>query len=200
MLALLLLLALGITLAGVLTLLGTAETRVAAAHRDAFEARYAAESALDRAILELLAFSSWNDILAGVATSSLTVGTGVVRGDARDVDLDSETARVQARTDAGPGYGGNTRRWQPFLWAPFRLLGPPAAEFGSPFVVIAWVADDEAERDGDAGRDSNQAVWVQAAAFGPARTSYRVEALVTRPGPGPGPVRRLVWRGFPGVD
>ena len=200
LLAILLVLALGLTLAGVLALLGAAESRVAAAHRDAFEARYAAESALDRAVLELEASPNWDDVLGGLATSSLTVGTGVVPGGGGVVDLAAETARLQARTEAGPGHGGNTPRWNPFLWAPFRLLAPPGADIESSLAVVAWVADDEAERDGNAGEDSNQAVWVCAEAYGPGRTSYRVEALVTRPGPGLGPLRRLVWRGFPGAD
>jgi hypothetical protein len=200
LLAVLLVLALGLTLAAVLALLGAAESRVAAAHRDGFEARYAAESALDRAVLELEASPAWDDVLGGLATSSLTVGSGVVRGDGRVVDLAAETARLQARTESGPGHGGNTPRWRPFLWAPFGLLAPPGADLESPLAVIAWVADDEAERDGDADRDSNQAVWLCAEAYGPEHTSYRVEALVTRPGPGLGPLRRLVWRGFPGAD
>jgi Tfp pilus assembly protein PilX len=200
LLAVMLVLALGLTLAGVLALLGASESRVAAAHRDAFEARYAAESALDRAVLELQALPSWDDALAGVTTSSLTVGAGEVRGPGVAVDLDAETHRLQGRTDAGPGHGPDTPRWRAFLWAALDDLAPASAELESPFVVVAWVADDEAEKDGDATGDSNQAVWVHAAAFGPGSAAYRVEALVVRTGPGLAPLRRLVWRAAQGGD
>ena len=109
--------------------------------------------------------------------------------------MGTETARLQARTDAGPDHGLDTPAWRPFLWAPFRDLVPVSADLDSAFVVLAWVADDEAEADGDAANDSNQAVWVHAAAFGPGNTARHLEALVTRTGPGLAPLRRLVWRG-----
>jgi hypothetical protein len=191
----LLVLALGLTVAGVLALLGASESRVAAAHRDAFETRYAAESALDRAVLELQSLSSWDDVLAGAATASLTLGTGTVQSGGVTVSLSAETARLQARTDARPGHGLNTPRWRPFLWAPFRDLLPGPADQETSLVVLAWVADDEAESDGDPANDSNQAVWIHAAAFGGGNLEGRVEGLVTRAGPAPAPVRRIVWRG-----
>lgn len=189
-----LVIALGLTVAGVLVLLGASEARVAAAHRDAFEARYAAESAMDRAVLELQGLASWDDVLAGAATSSLTMGMGVVESEGCRLDLATETLRLQAETDARPGHGANTPRWRPFLWAPLRDLAPAGADMESPLAVVVWVADDEAELDGNASDDSNQAVWVHARACGPGRAEGTVEALVTRAGPSPGPLRRLVWR------
>ncbi len=187
--------AVGLVVACVLVLLGTSESRVAAAHREGLEARYAAESALDRALLDLRALASWDDVLAGYQTGSITVGGPVLTAGGTAVDIAVETARVQAATDARPGHGPNTPRWQVFLWGSLRDLLPVTAELDSALVVIAWVADDEAEVDANPQGDGNQAVWVHAAAFGPGGTCRRVEALVARSAPAPAPLRRLTWRG-----
>ena len=92
------------------------------------EARYAAESALDRAVLELQGISSWDDVLGGRRDVWTHGGKAAVGGAGTDVDLGAETARLQARTDPGPDHGGNTPQWRPFLWAPFGHLVPAPAD------------------------------------------------------------------------
>ena len=197
LLAVALVISVGLVVAAVVVLLGASESRVAAAHREGVEARYAAESALDRALLDLQAIASWDDVLAGYQTASLTVGGPLVVAGSTSVDLVAETGRLQAATNALPGHGPDTPRWRAFLWAPLVDVVPATADLESPLVVVAWVADDEAELDGDPEDDGNQAVWVHAAAFGPGGTSRRVEALAARSGPSPAPLRRLTWRGRP---
>jgi hypothetical protein len=187
----------GLVVAGVIVLLGASESRIATAHRDGVEARYAAESALDRALLDLQVIGSWDDVLAGLLTGSLTVGAPSPAAGGTIVDLAAETIRLQAATDARPGHGPNTPRWRPFIWAPLVDLVPVPADLQSAIVVVAWVADDEAEADGSPDNDGNQAVWVHAAAFGPGGTCRRVEALAARSGPAPAPLTRLTWRGRP---
>ena len=197
LLAVALIVSIGLVVTAVIVLLGASESRVAAAHRDGVEARYAAESALDRALLDLQLIGSWDDVLAGHLTGSLTVGAPVPAAGGTTVDLAAETARLQAATDARPGHGPNTPRWRAFIWAPFVDLVPVPADLESALVVVAWVADDEAELDGDPEDDGNQAMWVHAAAFGPGGTCRRVEALMARSGPAPAPLTRLTWRGRP---
>lgn len=192
-----LIVSIGLLVTGVIVLLGASESRVSAAHRDGVEARYAAESALDRALLDLQAIGSWDDVLAGLLTGSLTVGAPWPAADGTVVDLAAETARLQAATDARPGHGPNTPQWRPFMWAPLADLVPVPADLHSAMVVVAWVADDEAETDGNPDNDGNQAVWVHAAAFGPGGTCRRVEALAARSGVAPAPITRLTWRGRP---
>jgi hypothetical protein len=182
----------GLTAAAVLVVLSASESRVAATYRDALEARYAAESALERAVADLQLLAAWDDVLAGVMTSSLTVDVAGAAGGG--VSVEDETSRLQARSDALHPAAADAPRWRPFLWAPFPDLVTALAELDTPLVVVAWVADDEADVDGDPADDSNQAVWVRAVALGPRGIRHEVETLVTRTAAPPGPVRRVAWR------
>src|SRR5215203_1651898 len=57
-----------------LTLTTMTETRIAAAYRRGVEARYAADAAVARAVLELSKESRWDEVLAGTLTSSFVDG------------------------------------------------------------------------------------------------------------------------------
>lgn len=193
--AVLAVLALAATIAAVLTLLSSAEARIAAADRDAHEARYAAESGLDRALVDLQQAANWDDALQGVLGASFAVGGRQVSlADGRPLDLDAETSLMQARTDAGSAIGPDTPRWRLYGWGRLHDWLPPTVDLSSPMYVAVWLADDEGERDGRPDDDSNQALWVRAVAYGPLSTRRSVEALVLRTAPPPVPLRRLVWR------
>ena len=192
--AVLLVLVLGLAVTGVLLLLASAEVRLAAADRDAAEARYAAESALDRAILDLQVMGSWTDALGGLVGSSFSVGAPVLTVGTATVDLEAERAVMQARTEATSAAGPNTPRWRLFAWGPLDDALPAMLDLRSPVAFAVWLADDEAEADGDSGRDTNQAVWVRAIAYGPGGGRRVIDGLVARTAPAPVPLRRLIWR------
>ena len=108
--AVLMVLALGITIAGVLALLSSAEVRIAAADRDAHEARYAAESGLDRALVDLQAAASWDDVLAGTMTASFALGPSqVTLADGRRLDSERERLSMQALSAASSARGPTRR-------------------------------------------------------------------------------------------
>jgi hypothetical protein len=200
LLAVLAVLALAMTLTAVLTLLSSAEARIAAADRDAREARYAAESGLDRALVDLRESSSWDDVLSGMTAASCAAGPRRVNlTDGRALDLDRETLAMQAITDAGSVRGPNTPRWRLYGWGSITDCLPASLDLTSSLFVAVWVADDEAEGDGRPEEDGNQAIWVRAVAYGAMSTRRSVEALVVRSAPAPGPLRRLVWRDTAGA-
>lgn len=192
--AVLLVLALGLATTAVLVLLSSAEVRLAASDRDAVEARYAAESALDRALVDLQAIASWDDVLTGGVASSFGVGPPMLTVSSATIDLEVERQAMQARTDASSAAGGNTPRWRLFGWGRLDEVLPPIVASQSPMAVAVWVADDEAEVDGASEQDTNQTVWVRAVAYGSRGGRRVIEGLVVRSGPAPAPLRRLIWR------
>mgnify|MGYP001119426987 CR=1 FL=1 len=190
----LLVLALGLATTAVLVLLTSAEVRLAASDRDAVEARYAAESALDRALVDLQAIASWDDVLSGGVGSSFGVGPPSLTVSSATIDLEAERQAMQARTDASSAAGGNTPRWRLFGWGRLDEVLPPTVASQSPMAVAVWVADDEAEADGASEQDTNQTLWVRAVAYAGHGGRRVIEGLVMRSGPAPAPLRRLIWR------
>ena len=162
LMAMSLLLALGLAL----TLTTITETRIAAAYRRGVEARYAADAALARAVLELSRETRWDDVLAGAKRSGFVDGaaTGVRRlpgGGSLDLTAATSTVRcgksacsqadVVEITDDRP-WGANNPVWQPYAYGPLDTLAP-SGSFGSPMYVIVWAADDPGENDDDPLRD-----------------------------------------------
>lgn len=194
LIAVLLVLSLGLATTGVLVLLSAAELRLAASDRDAVEARYAAESAFDWALVDLQASASWTEVLAGTLGSSFAVGPAQLPSGAGVVDSEAERLRMQELTDAASAAGPNTPRWRLFGWGRLDDVLPGVVESRSPMAVAVWVADDEADLDGTAEHDSNQTLWVRAVAYGGQGGRRAIEGLVMRGAPAPGPLRRLIWR------
>ena len=158
LMAMSLLLALGLAL----TLTTNTEMRIAAAYRRGVEARYAADAALARAVLELSRETRWDDVLAGVKRSGFVDGaaTGVRRlPGGGSLDLPAATNLVRcgtpscsqadlvATTDDRP-WGANNPVWQPYAYGPLNDFGPPGT-LDSPTYVVVWVADDPGENDDD---------------------------------------------------
>lgn len=185
---------LGLAIVAVLVLLSSTEVGLAARDRDAAEARYAAELAFERALVDLQATAAWSDVLSGVLGSSFAVGPPWLDLATQTVDLEAERRSMQTRTDATSTVGANTPRWQLFGWGRLDDVLPAGVESNSPLAVAVWVADDEAEVDGLPARDANGAVWVRAVAYGPRAGRRVVEGLVLREGVGMGLLRRAIWR------
>ncbi len=158
LMAMSLLLALGLAL----TLMTMTEVRIAAAYRRGVEARYAADAAVARAVLELSSEPRWDDVLGGLLRSAFADGsaTGVrtVPGGG-SLDLAAATSTVRCgkasctqadliAITADRPWGANNPVWQPYAYGPLKDFAPPGT-LDSPTYVVVWVADDPGENDDD---------------------------------------------------
>lgn len=192
------------------------EILLAAHHRDAAQARYAAEAGLERVLTDLAALPDWNLALSGAVRSRFTDGppSGPRRiGGGRILDLETATALVScgrpqgctdpqldAVTETRP-FGSNNPRWRLYAYGPLTAFLPAgdAVTFAAPALyVTVWVGDDGAEDDGvplqDAampGHPGHGVLEVLAQAHGSSGLRHAVQAAIRqRPGPVP---RLLVW-------
>ena len=173
-------------------------TASAAAH-ERLRLRRAAESAATLALLDLAVRLDWSALPAGGPASPFTDGGPGVRtvGDVT-VDLQAETARrtcgrptacddaaTTAVTDGRP-WGARNPRWRLFVHVPVSRLDGAAAAV-CPCYLVAWIADDPADDDGDASVDAplgtagHGVVLVRGAAFASGGAVAEVEALVAQP-------------------
>jgi Tfp pilus assembly protein PilX len=199
-----------------LVLTTSLEPAAAANYESAWVALYAAESGIAVAAHELAAMSDWNQALRGEVVSGLMDQVDgalpLPDGTAPSVVALTHTANcghaepcteqeLTAVTEDRP-WGANNPRWQVFGVVRLgRLVGDPGGV--SPAVAVVWVADDPADVDGDALRDSEHTdegarrpgaciVAIRAEAFA-ARSGHRVlTATLARPFPGCGPGARVV--------
>lgn len=186
-------LALGVALATL------AEPLTAGALHEKLKMTRAAESAVALAVASLAQHADWTIAPAGGIGSLFTDGAPGVRvvGGAT-VDLVAEThlrtcGRAAACDDAATSafaaarpWGGRNPRWQLLLHQPLAALDAEAG-FVCPCYLVAWVADDPADADGDPRRDAPAGVaghgvlLVRGAAFGLTGALAEVEALVAQP-------------------
>ena len=186
-------LALGVALATL------AEPPTAGALHEKLKMTRAAESAVALAVASLAQHADWTIAPAGGIGSLFTDGAPGVRvvGGAT-VDLVAEThlrtcGRTAACDDAATSafaaarpWGGRNLRWQLLLHQPLAALDAEAG-FVCPCYLVAWVADDPADADGDPRRDAPAGVaghgvlLVRGAAFGLTGALAEVEALVAQP-------------------
>lgn len=160
----------------------------------------AAESAVSLAVGALAPVVNWRDVPAGPWTSALVDGApGPRRIGGRTLDLLAETAqrtcgRVSPPCDplataavapARP-WGARNPRWRLAVHVPLATLDATAGRI-CPCYVVAWVADDPADDDGDpdhdapVGQPGHGVLLVRGAAFGDAGGVAEVEALVAKP-------------------
>jgi hypothetical protein len=167
------------------------ELRAASNYTSSREAMYAADGVLEIAAHELLAVADWNALLAGGVLSPFVDGpaTGLRQlGDGTTVELAEATNALNSEPRP---WGANNPVWRLFA---FGWLGPTT-------YVIAWVADDSAENDGDPLTDGGGIanpgagiVAIHAEAFGAGGAHKALEAAVRRDVGGPGgPVIRALW-------
>jgi len=198
-----------------LVLITATETAIAANFRIGHEAVFAAEAALERTIAELSTTPDWDAWLAGVTSSSFTDGAPPGRrtlADGSSIDLAEVTnqANCQKRTSCSAAdldtkttdrpWGANNPRWSLAAYGPLRSVSP-GIRIDSPFYVVAFVADDGAENDGDAARDGVSiggvanpgagVIAVRAEAFGPHNAHRVIEARIARNDPST--VRLVAW-------
>lgn len=193
-----LLLALG---AGLILATST-ESMIAANFRASGEALYAADAVLERALTDLRDIPDWTQALDGTVASSFTDGQpfGVRQlSDGSAIDLGRVVnlancqklslctgAEMDARSAERP-WGPNNPRWRVFAFGPLAALGDAVG--GSPFYVVALIADDSSENDADPSRDGASlgppnegagVVTLRGEAFGTRGSRRTVEATVER--------------------
>ena len=155
------------------------ELRITASYADAMELRYAAESALEVVIQELVASADWNGMLAGPAVSAFADGAPGGRrtlSDGSAIDLDGLTSQVIASNPTCRLFGfGPAQRLQ------------PAENLGVDGYLVVWIGDDPEE---------NPAILaLRAEAFGASGMRRMLEARVLRTDAGA--VRIVGWEEGP---
>jgi hypothetical protein len=191
-------------LGGALAVLVWSETMTSANHRTAQETFYAADSGLDFVASELRRLGDWSALLLtppGNTTSMLDDGTATPRApDGTPLDLAQLTRAVQADSETRFGAIGANRDtpvWRLYAHGALdRLL--PSDGAASPAYVVAWIADDVEDGDGDAAHDANGVIVIRSVAFGFRSGRRTLEAtLARRTGGAEGtqaPVRLISWR------
>lgn len=189
LMSLVLLSALGTSLAVVMT----TELRAAANYATSRESMYAADGALQIAAHELLSVADVNALLSGGTLSAFVDGppSGPRQlGDGSAVDLTYATTAANAEPRP---WGANNPVWRLFA---FGWLGPRT-------YVIAWAADDWSENDGDPAVDGDSAtnpgagiVALRAEAFGVGGAHKVLEATARREVDATGvpKIRMLSWQ------
>jgi hypothetical protein len=191
----LLLLVLAGVIGGALALSLASEQLIAAHHHTTAELRLAADAGLARAQAEIATMASWNDVLQGRTLSSCRDTTLQPRqADGRVLDLAGLTVALQRTTDALAPWGADNPRWRLFAYGPLDLMTGAAPDGRVTPYVVVWLADDQADGDGDALTDANDAVWLRAEAFGLGSARAALEATIRRPAPYPSALRVVSWR------
>jgi len=200
-----------------LVLIAVTETKISAYHASGIEALYAADAAIERALVDLAQLATWDPALNGTATSTFTDGGrgGIHLVSGTRIDLDEATRSLRCGrpapcTDADVSAfaadrpsGRNNPKWQLYAWGPLARM--ESGDRPSVYVAV-WVGDDPAERDGDPLRDGTEqddpgrgVIRVTSQAFGSAGVRRAVEVtIVRRPDPvdaaAVAPVRVVSWR------
>lgn len=175
-------------LGAALLLVTSLESAVESNHEQAHGARQAADAGLACAVAGLRTTSDWAAALAGAAVAPPCLAPAPAWA-AAQVDEMALTAQLQAAEDARYGMGPDTPRWR--LWLSGTAPGsaaPPA------FLVLAWIADDREDDDGDPLRDGNGVLQVRVTVVGRRSGRAAVDALIQRDPAGAGDVRLIGWR------
>jgi hypothetical protein len=194
-----------------LVLATTAEMHIAMNFQRSEQTLYAADAAAERTLDDLRGVADWTTLLSGTVFSPFVDGapSGTRRlADGSSLDLMQvvnmancqkptacTSSDMNAVTSDRP-WGANNPRWKLFAYGRLRDM-LPAGAIDSTSYVVAMIADDPGETDGDPSRDgvtTNPGAGifaVRAEAFGSGGSHKVVELTVTRNGPD---VRPLSWR------
>ncbi|MGE0460972.1 MAG: hypothetical protein AB7Q16_06350 [Vicinamibacterales bacterium] len=168
-------------------------------HRESAALLQAAEAGIELAARAMAQAPDWNEALSGAVQAPGADGppSGTRQAEAGDpLDLGVQTNVLNCGLPAGCGpadlqavtvdrpWGADNPHWRPFLYGPLRSFA--AYRFTGHIYIIAWVADDGREVDGDPERDGladapgHGVVRVRADAFGRAGGRRAIEAELVR--------------------
>ena len=171
------------------------EARISESYAAGIEMLYAADAAVERSTVDLVAIADWSRVLDGTSLSDVSDGVPGVRVLPDGSPLDLRTVTVAA---AGP-WGANNPRWRLYASAPLDAMLPADAAAPRAYVAV-WTGDDPGETDGDPLVDSNGTILLVAHAYGRSGVRRAVEVVIARAlapeseGRGPIGVRILSWR------
>lgn len=151
----------------------------AGSRQDGAQVLYAADAGLECVMDELSLAPDWSPGLSGAIQSRVSDATlqptTVLAG---QLDLATLTANLQTESDARNRWGPNGPRWRLFAYGRLEDFisgaSPP-----QPYVAV-WLADDEAETDGNPFVDDNGYIRLHVMAFGARGARRIVEALIAR--------------------
>ena len=178
-----------------IAMLTVLESSISRHHRVDREAAYAAEAMLALVLRELDGLADWDGAVAGAtaagfADGPLTVPRAIPGSGTVLVCCAADSLSARLERDTGTP-------WRPFAWG--SLAGLLGLTDAGRYYVVAWIADDRDDGDGDAAADSNNRILVRSEAVTPLGARKAIEAAVERPG-GPAPeapgrgLRVLTWR------
>jgi len=200
-------------LGAALVLNSSTELAIAGNFRASEEAFYAADGAAERAISDLDRAPDWDSVLTGSSQSTFTDGSpdGIRRvAGGATVDLTAATSLANcghaapctfsemiASTSERP-WGLNNPFWRLYAYGPAAAL-VPGGNGRSPFYVMVWVADDQAETDDDPTRDGVDlqtnpgagSIGLRTEAFGPRGTHKTLQLTLERMN---GRIHLVSWR------
>ena len=172
-----------------LTLATIAETAIAANFRDATEAFYAAEAAVEFAMQEVAAVSNWSDVISAPGQSAFVDGPadGLRTVGAVTLDLADATRDLNAVAPGPPGAASPA--WVLYAFGRFRDLVPSSPSRSQIYVAV-WVADRSDLTD--EGLSAPTALSILGQAYGPRGGRRTVETVVVQEGASA--IRARAWR------
>jgi hypothetical protein len=174
-----------------MVVLADIEVMSTSSQADGLESFYAADGAAEMVVDELAAMTDWSTLPGGGVLLAFSDGLTHPNTElAGTVDLGLLTARLQARTASH--WGLDNPRWHLLAHASLRAWIPTFGTRPAPYIVC-WIADDEADGDGNADVDANSVVRVRAMAIGRRESRRAVEVVIARTMT-PGVVRLVSWR------
>ena len=177
-----------------LVLLTSMEIRIASNYRESTELTYVARSAFD-VVTAALGESTDLSVSLASGTSPTLFGRSSPAGmpSSSVPDVGAETTVLQTMWDRPGSWGANNPRWRPFADGFFESVLPSTVR-GHPSYVIAWIADDEFETDGNPTADSNGQVRVHVESFGSLGARQALDGIIVRRRPFPAPLASVGLR------
>jgi Tfp pilus assembly protein PilX len=177
-------------IAGAVAVASRTEVLIVGNVRQGREMLHAAEGAAALVVRDLGLVADWNTVLTGAVASSFTDGAAIGSRTLPGGDIvvlccgaGSLTGEVQGRAHGGRSWGPDTPVWHIFAWGPVNSW-LPAGRIDSPLYVVAWIADDPDDGDGNPYVDANGFLELHVHALGPRGGRRVVEAIVERPAGG----------------
>lgn len=156
------------TALGGMAMIAAIERRAAAGYRTSLQLRAAAEGAAILAMQELGAAADWSPPLAGSGSAYWT-------NPPPGLDIAALTARLRSETMMGSAHGADTPVWQVFVQAGWRQVTGASGTTA----VVAWIADDWTETDGNPAADTNGRILIRSVAVSGVATAW-FEAVCER--------------------